>query len=436
MKHINIGLIGLGTVGTGVTKILLGEKPVLDEKLECVPVLKAIADRSIDAKAAKLGLLGQSILLSSNPDDVINNSEIDVIVEVIGGIDPARQIINRALENGKNVVTANKELLAIHGTELFEKACKFGRCISFEASVCGGIPIIATLKDSLIANRIKSLYGIVNGTTNYILTRMTMNNTSYSDALAEAQNKGYAEQDPTKDVNGMDSAYKLAILAKLAYGLKFDFDKIYCEGISELELEDICYAKRLGYTLKLLAISKNTCDGFELRVHPALLPDKHPLAMVSDVNNGVYIMGDAVGEMMLCGPGAGSMPTASSIVADIVDVSLGKAKTTFDNFKYYREQQSNKKIMDISEIQTRYYLHFLVADTPGVLAKISGIMGANNIGIASVIQQEGKKQGGVPLVMLTHIAKEGDLRKAITEIKQLDVIKGGTRFIRIEDSVQ
>lgn len=435
MKPINIGLIGLGTVGRGVAKILLGEQPVLNDKLECAPFLKAIADRSIGAKAAKMGF-GPNIILSSNPDDIINNREIDVVVEVIGGIDQARKIIHGALENGKDIVTANKELLAVYGTELFEKARKSGKCISFEASVCGGIPIIATLRDSLIANRIKSMYGIVNGTTNYILTKMTMENAKYSDVLAEAQNKGYAEKDPAKDVEGIDSAHKLAILAKLAYGLNFDFDKIYCEGITEIELEDIRYAERLGYTLKLLVISKNTRDGLELRVHPTLLPDEHPLATVNGVYNGVYIVGDAVGQMMLYGQGAGSMPTASSIVADIVDVSLGKAKVTFDNFKYFKEQPRNTKIMDISEIMTRYYLHFLVSDTPGVLAKIAGIIGANNISIASVIQQEDEKQGIVPLVMLTHLAREGDIRKAVTEIKQLDVVKGETRFIRIEETLE
>lgn len=432
MKPINVGLIGLGTVGMGVAKILLGDKPVLQDKLKCAPVLKAIADRSIDYKASKMGF-NPSVYLTKNPDDLINNSDIDLIVEVIGGIDSAKKIIRAGLENGKNIVTANKELLALHGAELFETACKAGKCISFEASVCGGIPIIAAIRDSLIANRIESIFGIVNGTTNYILTKMSNENIDYADVLAEAQDKGYAEKDPAKDVDGIDSAHKLAILANLSYGMNFDFNSIYCEGISKIELEDIRYAKQLGYTLKLLAISKNDPNGFDLRVHPTLLPAAHPLASVNDVYNGVYINGDAVGQMMLYGRGAGGMPTASAVVADIVDVALGKAKITFDNLKNAGRHSPCSNILNMTDVQTKYYLHFQVEDKPGVLAKIAGIIGAYNIGIASVIQQDVKKQGGVPLVMLTHQAKEGDVRNAVAKIKQLDVVKGETRFIRIED---
>lgn len=450
MKAVNVGLIGLGTVGTGVVKILLGQHPVLENKLECMPILKAIADRNIDRKASKLGL-SPSIFLTNNPDDLINNNDIDIIVEVIGGISPAKEIILKGIEKGKSIITANKELLALHGAELFKKAHRCGSSISFEASVCGGIPIIATLRDCLIANRIESIYGIVNGTSNYVLTKMAKEEAQYHAVLVEAQSKGYAEKDPSKDVNGVDSAHKLAILARLGFSINFDFDRVYYEGISAIELEDIRYAQRLGYTLKLLAISKNTPEGLELRVHPALLPNQHPLASVNGVYNGVYIKGDAVGQIMLYGLGAGSMPTASSVVADIVDVSLGKAKVTFDNLMYFTRQSygehgqtftghkvvnsDDTKIMDMYDIRTRYYLHFLVTDAPGVLAKIAGIIGSHNISIASVIQQEGKKGGGVPLVMLTHVAKEGDIVKAFKEIKQLEVVKGETRFIRIEDAL-
>lgn len=432
MKPVNIGLIGLGTVGKGIVEILAGKNPILEKKLGHMPVLKAIADRSIKAKADQLNL-DSSISLTDNYNDVINNSEIDIIIEVIGGLDPAKEIIVKSLENGKNIVTANKELLAIHGPELFRKAAEFNKCISYEASVCGAIPVIATIRDSLIANRIESIYGIVNGTTNYILTKMSNEEALYADVLAEAQSKGYAESDPTKDVEGIDSAHKLAIMAKLAYGFNFDFEEIYSEGISKIELEDIKYARSLGYTLKLLAISKNVENGLDLRVHPTLLPIDHPLASVNDVYNGVYAMGDAIGEMMLYGQGAGSLPTASAVVADVVDVAFGKAKSSFDNFKFLNDQPEKAKILDITEIETRYYLHFLVKDTPNVLAKISGIIGDNNISIASVIQQEEVKDQGVPLVMLTHKAKEGDLINAMARIKQLDVVKGETRFLRIED---
>lgn len=450
MKPVNVGLIGLGTVGTGVVKILLGKDPVLEDKLECAPILKAIADRSIDQKASKLGL-SPSIFLTNNPDDLINNNDIDIIVEVIGGIYPAKEIVLKGIEKGKSIVTANKELLALHGAELFKKARQYGSSISFEASVCGGIPIIAAIRDCLIANRIESIYGIVNGTSNYVLTKMAKEGMQYPTVLAEAQSKGYAEKDPTKDVNGVDSAHKLTILARLGFGINFDFDRVYYEGISAIELEDIRYAQKLGYTLKLLAISKNTPDGLELRVHPVLLPNQHPLASVSGVYNGVYIKGDAVGHIMLYGLGAGSMPTASAVVADIVDVAIDKAKVTFNNLRYFTRQSwddrgeamtgqkvdnsDNTKIMNMYDIRTRYYLHFLVSDAPGVLAKIAGIIGSHNISIASVIQQEGKKKGGVPLVMLTHVAKEGDIVNAIKEIKQLDVVKGETRFIRIEDAL-
>lgn len=433
MKSINVGLIGLGTVGSGVTEILLGKRPVLDEKLKRIPVLRAIADRSMGAKASGINFPAD-IELTTNPDDVVNNSEIDVVIEVVGGVDHALRIVRNALENGKDVVTANKELLAVHGSELIEKARSLGRCIAFEASVCGGVPIVATLMESLVANRMKSVYGIVNGTTNYILSKMTMENACYADVLAEAQKRGYAEKDPTKDVQGIDSAHKLAILAKLSYGLNFDLDRIYCEGIANIELEDICYARRLGYTLKLLAIARKGEKGLELRVHPALLPHGHPLTSVNGVYNGVYIMSDVVGEMMLYGPGAGSLPTASAIVADLVAVSMGRAKATFDNFNYFGVCADDIDLVEMADIQTRYYLHFLVANKPGVLEKISGIIGRNNISIASVIQQENGRDGGVPLIMLTHLAREGDMRSAIVEIKQLDVVKGDARFIRIEDT--
>ena len=323
--------------------------------------------------------------------------------------------------------------MAIHGSELFQKAAEYKKCISYEASVCGAIPVIATIRDSLIGNRIESIFGIVNGTTNYILTKMSNENADYANVLADAQSKGYAESDPTKDVEGIDSAHKLAILAKLAYGLNFDFNSIYSEGVSNIKLEDIKYAQSLGYTLKLLAISKNLDNGLDLRVHPTLLPTNHPLASVNDVYNAAFLTGDAIGEMMLYGQGAGSLPTASAVVADVVDVAYGKAKSSFDNFTFMRDNPQKAKVLDILEIETRYYLHFLVKDTPNVLAKISGIIGNNNISIASVIQQEEVEDQGVPLVMLTHKAKEGDLVNAMEEIKQLDVVEGETRFIRIED---
>jgi len=424
MKPFNVGLIGMGTVGTGVAKILLEKDSPLLEKLDCVPVLKGIADSNPDVKS-KLNL-SPEILFTNDPD-------IQVVVELIGGLHPAKEIIMASLEKGKDVVTANKMLLALHGSELFSKARQHGKSISFEASVGGGIPIIAALRDGFIANRIESIFGIVNGTTNYILTKMTKEHVKYSDALAEAQKLGYAEKDPTMDVEGIDSSHKLAILARLGFSVEIDFKSIYHEGISSVNLADIWYAHELGYTLKLLAIAKKAENNIELRVHPTLLPHDHPLSSVNGVFNAICVKGSAVGETMLYGRGAGQMPTASAVVADLVDVALGRAGITFNAMKTFSGRCERTPIADILQIKTRYYLRFSVVDKPGVLAKISGILGNYEISIASVIQHKAKENGNVPLVMMTHLAEEGNLQKALTEIKRLDVIKDHTKFLRVEE---
>lgn len=431
MKTFNVGLIGMGTVGTGVAKILLEKDSPLLEKLDCIPVLKGVADCNPDVKN-KLNLPPE-ILFTTDANALINNPEIQVIVELIGGINTAKEIILTALEKGKDIVTANKMLLALHGSELFCKARKHGKSISFEASVGGGIPIIAALRDGFIANRIESIFGIVNGTTNYILTKMTKEHVKYSDALAEAQKLGYAEKDPTMDVEGIDSSHKLAILARVGFGVDIDFKSIYHEGISSVDLADIWYAHELGYTLKLLAIAKKAENNIELRVHPTLLPHDHPLSSVNGVFNAICVKGSAVGETMLYGRGAGQMPTASAVVADLVDVALGRAGITFNAMKTFSGRCERAPIADILQIKTRYYLRFSVVDKPGVLAKISGILGNYEISIASVIQHKAKENGNVPLVMMTHLAEEGNLQKALTEIKRLDVIKDHTKFLRVEE---
>ncbi|MEK6636018.1 MAG: homoserine dehydrogenase [Planctomycetota bacterium] len=431
MKPFNVGVIGMGTVGTGVVKILLEKDSPLLEKLNCVPVLKGIADCNPDVKSKlKLPL---DIFFTNNAKALINNPDIQVIVELIGGVNPAKEIIIAALEKGKDVVTANKMLLALHGSELFSKARQHGKSISFEASVGGGIPIIAALRDGFIANKIESIFGIVNGTTNYILTKMTKENVKYSDALAEAQRMGYAEKDPTMDVEGIDSSHKLAILARIGFGIDFDYKYIYHEGISAVDLSDIWYAHELGYTLKLLAIAKKTGNNIELRVHPTLLPHEHPLSSVNGVFNAICVNGNAVGETMLYGKGAGQMPTASAVVADLVDVALGRAGITFNAMKTFSGRSEHVPIADIQQIKTRYYLRFSVVDKPGVLAKISGILGNYEISIASVIQHKARDNGNVPLVMMTHIAEEGNLKKALAEIKRLDIIKDHTKFLRVEE---
>lgn len=431
MKTFNVGLIGMGTVGTGVAKILLDKDSPLLEKLDCVPVLKGIADSNPDVKS-KLNL-SPEIFFTNDAKVLLNNPDIQVVVELIGGINPAKEIIMTAIEKGKDVVTANKMLLALHGSELFSKARQHGKSISFEASVGGGIPIIAALRDGFIANRVESVFGIVNGTTNYILTKMTKEHVKYSDALAEAQKLGYAEKDPTMDVEGIDSSHKLAILARLGFGVDIDYNRIYHEGISTIDLADIWYAHELGYTLKLLAIAKKEGKNIELRVHPTLLPHDHPLSSVNGVFNAICVKGSAVGETMLYGRGAGQMPTASAVVADLVDVALGRAGITFNAMKTFSGRCERIPIADILQIKTRYYLRFSVVDKPGVLAKISGILGNYEISIASVIQHKVKENGNVPLVMMTHLAEEGNLKKALTEIKRLDVIKDNTKFLRVEE---
>jgi homoserine dehydrogenase len=412
-------------------KILLEKRSPLTEKLECVPVLKGIADCNPDVKN-KLNLPPE-ILFTTDAQKLIHNPDIQVIVELVGGVHPAKEIISSALEKGKDVVTANKMLLALHGSELFGKARQHGKSISFEASVGGGIPVIAALRDGFIANRIESVFGIVNGTTNYILTKMTKENVKYGDALAEAQKMGYAEKDPTMDVEGIDSSHKLAILARIGFGVDFDYQSIYHEGISAVDLSDVWYAHELGYTLKLLAIAKKSNNTIELRVHPTLLPHDHPLSSVSGVFNAICINGNAVGETMLYGRGAGQMPTASAVVADLVDVALGRAGITFGSMKTFSGRCERVAIAHIQQIKTRYYLRFSVIDKPGVLAKISGILGNHEISIASVIQHKAKESGNVPLVMMTHLAEEGNLQKALAEIQRLETIKDKTKFLRVEE---
>ncbi|UJS16091.1 MAG: homoserine dehydrogenase [Candidatus Jettenia sp.] len=431
MRTFNVGIVGMGTVGTGVVKILLEKHSPLLEKLDCIPVLKGIADRNLDVRN-RIDL-PSDILFADDADILINDPDIHVIIELIGGLHPAKEIITKALEKGKDVVTANKMLLALHGLELFRKARQCGKSISFEASVGGGIPVIAALRDGFIANRIESIFGIVNGTTNYILTKMTKEHVKYSDALAEAQKMGYAEKDPSMDVDGIDSSHKLAILARIGFGVDFDYKDIYCEGISTMDLSDIWYAHELGYTLKLLAVAKRIKSAIELRVHPTLLPHDHPLSSVNGVFNAICVNGSAVGETMLYGKGAGQMPTASAVVADLVDVGLGRAGITFHAMKTFSGNCEHISIADIMQIKTRYYLRFSVVDKPGVLAKISGILGNYEISIASVIQHKIKENGNVPLVMMTHLAEEGNLQKALTEIKRLDIIKDSTKFLRVEE---
>jgi homoserine dehydrogenase len=428
MKQLRIGLLGLGTIGSGVAKMLLKEGKRLSKKIGVELVLARIAE--INVKRAQELKIPAS-LVTGNADEVLTAPDIDVVIELIGGIHPAREFILKALNSGKHIVTANKAVLAAHGKEIFTTARKVGKCVTFEASVGGGIPIIAALRDGFVANRIESIFGIVNGTTNYILTQMTSAGARYEDVLAEAQRLGYAERDPSSDVEGHDSTNKLAILAKVGFGVNVDATKIHREGIVDVQIEDINDARGMGYTLKLLAIGKRG-KKLDLRVHPTLLPQKHPLAAINGVFNAICVTGDPVGETMLYGRGAGQQPTSSAVLADVVDIALGRAQVTFRSLDTFADDSPPARLLDIREITCRYFLRFTVIDRYGVLAKICGIMGKYRISIASIVQPERRNGNTVPMIMMTHQANEGAMRKALGEIDRLDVIKKKSRFLRVE----
>ncbi|MFH0963759.1 MAG: homoserine dehydrogenase [Planctomycetota bacterium] len=428
MKTIHVGLVGFGTVGSGVVKILLEEHDAIAERTNVDVRLLYVCDLDL---ARDRGVAVPKGLLTKDFRKVLDDDRVSVVIELIGGIDVAKKLILEALAKKKHVVTANKALLATHGTQLFEAAAANGVTISFEASCAGGIPIILALREGFVANRILSIMGIVNGTCNYILTRMAHDRTNYNEALAGAQAQGYAETPPTLDVSGVDSAHKLAILAKTAFGVDFDFDEITCEGIDEVRLQDIEYAAELGYVLKLLAIAKRSDHELELRVHPTLIDREHPLASVGGVFNAVALEGHAVGEALLYGRGAGQMPTASAVCADILDVALGRAKLSFDNLALYPGKGKRVRVKPIGEIVTRYYLRFTVVDRPGVLAQIAGVLGKNGISILSVIQKEAGTET-VPLVIMTHAAKEARMASALAEIEKLEVVRDKTVMIRVE----
>ena len=413
MKH-KVALVGFGTIGTGVAKILLNKaealraKTGLDIELGRICDIDVTTPRGVDVPAG---------VLTTNVDDILADPDVAVVIELVGGTTFARELILKALDSGKAIVTANKALLAEHGLELFRKAAEKKVPLAFEASVGGGIPVIGSLLNGYLANDLDTIIGIVNGTCNYILTRMMNDDEPYAAALAKAQALGYAEKDPTLDVGGGDSAHKLAILARLGFGIDFDYADIHVEGIDGIELYDLHCAAEFGYVLKLLAIGKRTADAVELRVNPTLLPRRHPLAGVSDVFNAIWVHGDAVGDSMLYGRGAGEMPTASAVVADIIDVLLGRAGRTFDSLNLFPGRTPAARVKEISDVETCYYLRFMAVDQPGVLAAISGALGRHRISIASVIQRgRGPHGEEVPIVMLTHRAHEGSLRTALAEI--------------------
>lgn len=428
---INVGLIGWGTVGTGVSRILTERGGMLAERTGIKLRLAKIADLDITTPR---GVKVDRSILTTDANEVLDDPHIQIVVELIGGIEPARSFILRAIRSGKHVVTANKALLAHHAEEIFAEAHKFGVNVYLEGSVGGGIPIIKSLREGLIANRIREIYGIINGTANFILTKMTEEGADFEEALREAQRNGYAEADPTFDVEGYDTAHKIAILSALAYGGKVELEKVYVEGITSITPKDIQYARELGYVIKLLAISKFHDGRVEVRVHPTMLPEKSTLANVRGVFNGIYVVGDAVGPTMFYGQGAGQMPTASAVTADLIDI----ARRIISNAPPYippcwKPEAPPLEVMPIEECESKYYVRYIVVDRPGVLARISGILGKHNISIASVIQKEHYDEESVYLVMMTHRARESAMRRAIEEIDKLDVVRAKTMVIRVEE---
>ncbi|AET69030.1 homoserine dehydrogenase [Desulfosporosinus orientis DSM 765] len=422
---LKIGILGLGTVGCGVVKVLQQNAEDIETRTHSELQIKAILDRDLHREREISG----DYLLTDQPEKVLQDPEIDIIVEVMGGIEPARTFILEALQHGKSVVTANKDLIALHGHELLDAANAAGKDLYFEASVGGGIPIIAALKESLSANQITEVLGIINGTTNYILTAMAEQGRDYGEVLAEAQQLGYAEANPSSDVDGLDAARKLAILASIAFNSRVALKDVFVEGISKITSEDLAYAAELGCTIKLLAIAKHHAEGIEVRVHPAILPLTHPLAAVKGVFNAIYVVGDAVGETMFYGRGAGSLPTGSAIVSDIMRIARNiQAKSTASiNCTCYLDLP----LKSVSDFYTAFYIRLLVKDEPRVLATLALLFAEANISFASIIQKpRGEHQAEI--VLVTHPCREGALQEALDSVKAYSKVLSIDNVIRFE----
>lgn len=430
MQTLRIGILGLGQIGAGCYGILSQKSQDLEAQCGVRFEIKKIAVRSLKKKRLVRVPAG---LLTADAWEVVRNPEVDVIVELIGGVREAYAYVKEALRRGKHVVTANKALLAEHGDEIFELACQRKCWIQFEASVGGGIPVIKALREGLVANRVDSIHSIINGTSNYILTRMSENKMDFKEALKQAQDKGYAEADPRLDIEGIDAQHKLAILLRFAFGGRVDFKKIDCEGISRIRREDIAFADEFGYCIKLLAIAKRGDGGVEARVQPTLLPKNHILASVNGSFNAVLLRGDEVGDVLLYGRGAGSRPTASAVISDLVDIAKKGSDRFADVALMMKAVRSGLKIKSTSSILSRYYLRFHVTDRPGVLSKISKILGDHAISISDCVQKIRRQGGVVPLIVLTHAAHESDVRGAIRLIDRLTSIRGKSQVIRIEN---
>jgi len=434
MKPINVGLLGIGTVGGGTFSVLKRNQEEIARRAGRGIVITIIADREVD-KARKIA--GDETLITSDANDVVTHPDVNIVVELIGGNVIAKELILKAIENGKHVVTANKALLALHGTEIFAAAQRRGVMVAFEAAVAGGIPIIKALREGLTANRIEWIVGIINGTSNFILSEMRDKGLDFDTVLKQAQKLGYAEVDPTFDIEGIDAAHKITIMAAIAFGIPMQFDKVYTEGIAKLTGEDIRYAEELGYRIKLLGITKRNTKGIELRVHPTLIPSQRLIANVEGVMNAIVVKGDAVGHTLYYGAGAGAEPTASSVVADLVDVTrmhTADPKHRVPHLAFQPDLLSNIPILSIEDVETSYYLRLRAMDKPGVLADITRILAGLDISIDAMVQKEPNEgEDQVDIIMLTHLAVEKNINSAIIKIEKLPAVMGNVTRIRLED---
>ncbi|QDF97436.1 homoserine dehydrogenase [Azoarcus sp. DD4] len=435
MKPINVGLLGIGTVGGGTFTVLKRNEEEITRRAGRPIRITTVADKNLEL--ARSVTAGCDVKLVDDAFAVVTDPEVDIVVELIGGYGVARELVLKAIENGKHVVTANKALLAVHGNEIFAAAQARGVMVAFEAAVAGGIPIIKALREGLSANRIQWLAGIINGTTNFILSEMRDKGLPFADVLKEAQALGYAEADPTFDIEGIDAAHKATIMSAIAFGIPMQFDKAYVEGITKLDASDIRYAEQLGYRIKLLGIARRRDEGVELRVHPTLIPEKRLIANVEGAMNAVLVQGDAVGATLYYGKGAGAEPTASAVIADLVDVTrlhTADPEHRVPHLAFQPDQVQDVAVLPIEEVVTSYYLRMRVDDKPGVLADITRILADSDISIDAMIQKEpGEGEAQTDIIMLTHQTVEKNANAAIAKIESLAVVQGKVTKLRLEN---
>ncbi|MDD1631609.1 MAG: homoserine dehydrogenase [Methylococcaceae bacterium] len=433
MKPVKVGVLGLGTVGGGTVNVLKRNAAEIARRAGREIIITRASAKDLDKERI---CDTQGIILTTDPMDIINDPEIDIVLELIGGAGPVKEMVLKAIENGKHVVTANKSLIALHGNEIFAKASEKGVIVAFEAAVAGGIPIIKAIREGLSGNQIQWLAGIINGTGNFILTEMRDKGRDFDDVLAEAQALGYAEADPTFDVEGIDAGHKLTILASIAFGIPLQFDKVYTEGITQITRLDVEYAEQLGYRIKHLGIARKTPEGIELRVHPTLIPERRLIANVNGVMNAVLVKGDAVGATLYYGAGAGAEPTASAVVADVIDVVralTSDPENRVPHLAFQADSLADIPVLTSDRFKTSYYLRLNAEDKPGVLADVTRILADHHISIEAIIQKEPLgDETAIPIIMLTQITLEKEMNAAITEIEALKTVTGKVNRIRLE----